>query len=102
MITRASNAKKHPGQVVINSSTRRPREVVQAERNYKAAEQEKIAAAREQGINEVAQIENDVREKKNIIFDRQKDKLSIPRVTRARKPRAATLDNQGKLLPVNK
>jgi hypothetical protein len=100
MITRAANANKRPGQVVIDSGTRRPKEVVQAERTSKAAEKERIATAQEEGIEEVAQIENDARKKKDLRFDRQKDKLNIPRATRARKPRAVTPVDQGKPLPV--
>jgi hypothetical protein len=95
MITRATNAQKHPGQVVINSGTRRPKEVVQAERATKAAENERIAAAQEDGIEEVARIENEARNKKGVRFDQQKNTLTIPRKIRARRPRAITPIDKG-------
>lgn len=99
MNTRAANAKKHPGKVVLDSSTRRPKEVVQAERASKAAEKERTAAIQEEGIKEVAAIENDSRKKKYIHLDvHQKDKPTIPRKTRLRNPpptQAATPVNQG-------
>ncbi|KAF8488564.1 hypothetical protein F5888DRAFT_1910766 [Russula emetica] len=85
MITRASNANKRPGQVVINSGSRRPKEVVQAERTSRAEEKEKKVVAEEEGIQEVARIENDARKKKNLGPNGQRNK-----VTRGRKPRAAT------------
>jgi hypothetical protein len=105
MITRAANTRKHPGQVVVDGATRRPKEVVQAERASKAAEKERIATAQEEGIKEVAQIENDVRKKRGLRFDQQKDELNIPRRRRAQsaqKPRAVTPDDQGKMSPVSK
>jgi hypothetical protein len=104
MITRASNANKRPGQVVINSGTRRPKEVVQAERTSRAEEKEKKAIAEEEGIQEVARIENDARKKKNLGPEEQRNKVTIrvPSVTRVRKPRAATPVSQGKLSPLNK
>jgi hypothetical protein len=97
-ITRATNAKKRPGQVVIDSNrTRRSNAVVQAERTSKAAEQEKLATAQEEGIKDVARIEKDAR-KKDPEPDGQ-NKVTIPRVTRARLPVATTPSpvNQGKL-----
>jgi hypothetical protein len=97
MITRASNANKRPGQVVINSGSRRPKEVVQAERTSRAEEKEKKVVAEEEGIQEVARIENDARKKKNLGPNGQRNK-----VTRGRKPRAATPVSQGKLSPLNK
>lgn len=105
MITRASNATKRPGQVVVNSGTRRPKEVVEAERASKAAEKEKIAATEKEGVEEVARIENDARKKKDLGPQAygQRSKVTIPRATRVRKPRAATPVDQGKLSPlVNK
>jgi len=102
MITRASNAAKRPGQVVTNNSIRRPKEVVQAERASKAAEKEKIATAEKEGIDEVARIENDARKKKDLgpqAQAGQRNKVTIPRVTRVRKPRAATPVDQGKPSP---
>lgn len=104
MLTRATNAKKHPGKIVLDSSTRRPKEVVRAERMSKVAEKERIQAAQEEGIKEVAQIENDARKKKHPRLIHQKireDELTIPRRTRTRSPlkRAATPANQGKQYP---
>lgn len=86
---------------MLDSSTRRPKEVVHAERVSKAAEKERITATQEEGIKEVAQIENDARKKKYTIP--QKDKLSIPRKSRPRNPltRAATPVSQGERSPVN-
>jgi hypothetical protein len=101
MNTRATNSKKHPGQIVINSRTRRPKEVVQAERTSKAAEKEKIAAAEEEGIGEVSRIENEARKKKALGPDRQRNSITIPRATRVRKARAVTPVDQGKLSPLN-
>ncbi|KAF8504754.1 hypothetical protein F5888DRAFT_1853265 [Russula emetica] len=88
--TKASNANKRPGQVVINSGSRRPKEVVQAERTSRAEEKEKKVVAEEEGIQEVARIENDARKKKNLGPNGQRNK-----VTRGRKPRAATPVSQG-------
>jgi hypothetical protein len=103
MITRASNATKRPGQVVINSGTHRPKEVVQAERTSRAAEKEKIAAAEKEGIDEVARIENDARKKKGLgpRADGQRNTITIPRATRVR-PRATTPINQGKSSPLKR
>lgn len=101
MITRATNANKHPGKVVINSGkVRRSKEVVQAERTSRAAEKKKIEDAEKEGIEEVARIENEARKKKGLRPDW--NKVTIPRATRARKPRATTPIDQGKLLPLNK
>ncbi|KAF8484275.1 hypothetical protein F5888DRAFT_1835048 [Russula emetica] len=77
-------------QVVINSGSRRPKEVVQAERTSRAEEKEKKVVAEEEGIQEVARIENDARKKKNLGPNGQRNK-----VTRGRKPRAATPVSQG-------
>jgi hypothetical protein len=107
MITRASNAKKHPGQVVINSGTRYPKEVVQAECASKATEKEKIATMEKEGIQEVARFENDSRKKKDQgphadgQWNNLRPGVTIPRETRAQKPRATTPVNQGKLLSLN-
>jgi hypothetical protein len=104
MMTRATNAIKHPGQVVINSSSRRPKGVVQAERTSRAAEKERLAAVQEEGINEVAQIENNARKKKALgpHASGKRNTVTIPRAKRVRKPRAATPVDQGKLSPLKK
>jgi hypothetical protein len=104
MMTRATNAKKHPGEVVINSNSRRPKGVVQAERTSRAAEKERLAAVQEEGINDVARIENNARMKKALGPDAsgQRNTVTIPRATRVRKPRAATPPDQGKLAPLKK
>lgn len=104
MMTRATNATKHPGQVVVNSGSRRPKGVVLAERTSRAAEKEKLAAAQEEGVNEVARIENNARKKKALGSDNneQRNIITIPRVRRVRKPRAATPVDLGKLSPQKK
>ena len=105
MQTRATNSGKHPGQVLISARTRRPKEVVQAERASKAAEKEKIATAEAEGIEEVARIENEARKKRHLGPDGQRNMITIPRATKVRKPNAATPVDQGKLsfdLPLNK
>jgi hypothetical protein len=99
MNTRASNANKHPGQVVLNSGTCHPREVVRAQHTSRAAEKEQLATVQEEGIQDVARIENNARKAKNLRFDQQKNNLTIPRATRVRKPRAATPLDQGKPTP---
>jgi hypothetical protein len=107
MITRASNAKKHPGQVLINSGTRRPKEVVQAERASRAAEKEKTATTEKEGILEVARFENSARKKKDRgphadgQWNSLRPGVTIPTETRVRKPRAATPVDQGKPLSLN-
>jgi hypothetical protein len=101
MNTRASNSKKHPGQVVLNSNSRRPKAVVEAERTSRAAKKKRLAAVQEEGINDVARIENSARKKKTLGPDasRQRNTVTIPRAKRAQKPRAATPVDQGELLP---
>jgi acetyl-CoA carboxylase carboxyltransferase component len=93
MITRPSNANKHPGDIQRLSGARRPKEVVAAERTAKAAVKEKAAAAKESAIQKVARIENDARKKhtSSRLASHVADKLTIPRVARARK----TIDEQG-------
>jgi hypothetical protein len=88
MITRAGNADKHPGDIDRLSGVRRPKEVVVAERAAKAAAKEMAAAAKETGIQKVALFEKNARKKQatNHQANHFKDKLTVPRVARARKP----------------
>ncbi|KAI0278316.1 hypothetical protein BC826DRAFT_976344 [Russula brevipes] len=92
MITRPSNANKHPGDIQRLSGARRPKEVVAAERAAKTAVKEKAAAAKESAIQKVAKIENNARKKhtSSRLASQVADKLTIPRVARARK----TVDEQ--------
>jgi hypothetical protein len=92
MITRATNATKHPGRIMIDRGTRRSKEVVLAERASRAAEKKKTATAEQKGINEVARIEDDSRKKK----DGQRIVLTIPKAKRVRKP--ATTEGKLSLL----
>ncbi|KAI0283462.1 hypothetical protein BC826DRAFT_1110208 [Russula brevipes] len=93
MITQAGNADKHPGNIDRLSGVCRPKEVVAAERAAKAAVKEMAAAMKESGIQKVAQIENNARKRRatNLQANHLKDKLTVPRVARARKP----VDGQG-------
>ncbi|KAH9960217.1 hypothetical protein BJV74DRAFT_799902 [Russula compacta] len=96
MITRATNANKHPGRVVINTGrVCHPREVVQAEHTSRAAEKEKIAATEKEGIDEVARLK--MTRKKKGLTHQQRNKVTIPRAMRARNPRATTPIDQGYL-----
>ncbi|KAI0284154.1 hypothetical protein BC826DRAFT_973463 [Russula brevipes] len=87
MITRPANADKHPGDIQRLSGARRPKDVVAAERAAKTAAKVKAAAAKETGIQKVAQIENEGRKKRTSDHrtSRINERLTIPRVTRARK-----------------
>jgi len=100
MITRASNADKHPGDIQRLSGARRPKEVVAAERAAKAAAKEMAAAAKETGIEKVAHIENKARKSQSTNLQanhfNDSDKINIPRVRRPRKP----VDDKGENLIV--
>jgi hypothetical protein len=100
MITRAGNADKHPGDIDRLSGVRRPKEVVAAERAAKAAAKEMAAAAKENSIQKVAQLENNARKRQttNLQANHLKDKLTVPRVVRARKP----ADGQGEMSLANR
>ena len=76
--------------VIDSSRTRCSKDVVQAERTSRAAEKEKIAAAVEEGIQDIARIEKDARKKKPVGPDGQGNKVTISRQTRVQQPRAAT------------
>jgi len=66
MNTRAFNAMKCPGQVIINSGTCHTKKIVEAEHTFKAMEKEKIAVMEKKGIEKVVRIESNARKKKNL------------------------------------
>jgi hypothetical protein len=91
MITRAGNATKRPGEVQINSSVRRPKQVVQAERAAKAAEKEKAATEKSAAIQKLAQLEHNAR--KNLASKRSGGKAVSQASTGAQKIVSAEGDN---------
>lgn len=99
LVTRGTNATTHPGAIIRNSSTRRPSEVVQAEKAEKAKAKAKKAAAKEVGCRRVAELENSARKREketDLDANDPAKRLSIPRKSRSRKSDAVDMD--GKIL----
>ena len=90
--------------MILNSSSCRPKGVVEAECTSRATKKERLAAVQEEGINEVACIENSARKKKALGPDAsgQRNTVTIPRARKVQKPRAVTSVDQGKLSPLKK
>jgi hypothetical protein len=99
MHTRASNANKHPGEVQLRHSSRRPKEVVQAERTAKATEKEKVATAKATAIQKLAQLEYDAQVAKR---DGHPVAKALPRRNLRRKAKVASEGGIGKTLTLIK
>ena len=101
LITRGTNALAHPGAIIRNSSSRRTTEVVQAERAANAEAKAKKAAAKETGIERVAQLENQARKQAketDLDANNPRDKLTLPRKSRRKK--SEPIDTESKI-PAN-